>query len=346
MTKNKQEEKRKRFQLPFLCGSAIALAFLFAAVLPYLSSSVDPREHPSDVKAQDPIGRHPISGLPIYEEIGLPRVYGVMIDNHVDAWPQIGLDRAYLVIEAPVEAGISRMLAFFSEDQNVEKIGPVRSARPYFIDWNNELDALYAHVGGSDAALDRLATGGTFDLNQYWFDKYFWRSLNRYAPHNVYTSTKLLWSYTKKVQPLYETWVFKDPAVNVEPEVEQMSVSFYPPIYVVEWKYDRATNRYVRFQGGTVHTMEDGGQVMADNVAVVVTDVTILDSVGRRKIRTLGEGEAIVFQDGKKIEGKWKKTSESQRLRFYVTDGNEIVFNSGVTWVEVIPKLSDLDQGP
>ena len=272
-----------------------------------------------------------------------------MIDNHVDAWPQAGIDNAFLVFEAPVEAGISRMLAFFYEGQEVEKIGPVRSARPYFLDWNNELDALYAHVGGSNAALDLIASGGTFDLNQYWLDSYFWRSHSRYAPHNVYTSVERMSQYVaarkeqgRVSEPLYETWSFKDPDIQVEPQVERIELSFYPPTYVAEWKYDETTNRYVRFQAGVAHTMEDGGEVMADNVAVVVTDVAILDGVGRRSVRTIGEGIAVVFRDGKKIEGTWKKTAQSKRLRFYDQEGSEIIFNAGVTWVEVVPDLDDL----
>lgn len=349
--KNKEEKsKRKQAELMAILGAAVALAFLFAVLLPYFKGRVESVSALDDSQqTKEAIGRHPLTGFSIYEETGLPRVYGVMIDNHEDAWPQVGLDQAFLVYEAPVEAGISRMLAFYYEGQEVEKIGPVRSARPYFLDWNNELDAVYAHVGGSNAALDRIASGGTFDLNQYWLDGYFWRALNRYAPHNVYTSTELLDAYVEmKTQKgtvadsLYESWQFKEPVFEQTAETERIELSFYPPIYVAEWKFDAQTNRYVRFQAGSAHTMENGGQIMADNVAVVVTDVTILDAVGRRKIRTIGEGEAFVFQDGKKIEGRWKKTSESQRLRFYDKDGHELAFNPGVTWVEVIPDVADL----
>ncbi len=350
MKPREEKSKRKQAELLALVGAAIALAFLFLVFLPKLKGEVRVTATEDNTTESDVVGTHPLTGFPLYEKLtSLPQVYGVMIDNHVDAWPQAGLDKAVLVYEAPVEAGISRMLAFFYEGQTVEKIGPIRSARPYFLDWNNELDALYAHVGGSNAALDRIASSGTFDLNQYWFDPFFWRSHNRYAPHNVYTSTQLLQSFVdlkkeqgRDVQPIFETWKFKEPAFVEVAEVERFDVTFYPPSYVVEWKFDPSTNRYLRFQGGSAHTMEDGVQIMADNVAVIVTDVSILDSVGRRKIRTMGEGEGQVFQDGKKKDVVWKKTSESQRVRFYSQDGEEISFNPGVTWVEVIPDLDDL----
>jgi len=339
----KEELKtRKRKELALAVAAALALAFVFALALPRLKGEVVLPNPSDEAVPQEPVGRHPLTGEVIYKDVGFPQTYGVMVDDHVDAWPQAGLEKAFLVFEAPVEAGIPRFLAFFYEGQEVGKIGPVRSARPYFLDWNNELDALYAHVGGSDAALDLIASGGTFDLNEYGKSSFFWRAYNRYAPHNTYTSTARLRSFAGERRSVYETWTFKDPPVVAEPEVARFELSFYPPTYVVEWKFDPFLNRYRRFQAGGAHVTEDGEQVMADNVAVVVTDVVVLDSVGRRRIRTLGEGEAVVFLDGNQEKGTWKKETQSSRLRFYDGQGQEMVFNAGVTWVEVIPDASAL----
>lgn len=340
--------KQKEFFIAI--GVAFLLAILFTLLLPRLKSERLPFLQAVQVPAvQEPTGRHPLTGQVVYEDTGFPRVYGVMIDNHVEAWPQAGLDKAFLVFEAPVEAGISRFLAFFHEGQVIEKIGPVRSARPYFLDWNNELDALYVHVGGSDDALDLIASGGTFDLNEYWHATNFWRAYNRYAPHNTYTSTQRLGAYVlerkkagRTTEPVYETWKFKDPAISQESDVNSITVSFDPPTYVVEWKLDASMNRYVRFQAGKAHTMEDGATVTADNIAVVVTDVEVMDSVGRRKVRTIGQGDAFVFMDGGHREAKWKKESQSGRLRFFDKQENELIFNSGVTFVEIIPKRDDV----
>lgn len=352
MSKHKKEEltKRKRKELVVAIGMALTLAFVFLGLLPRLKTDGNSvgLERKSN-ETREVIGRHPLTGMPVYEDIGFPQVYGVMIDNHADARPQAGLDMAFLVFEAPVEAGIPRMLAFFYYGQDIEKIGPVRSARPYYLDWNNELSALYAHVGGSDAALDLIASGGTFDFNQYWNDGFFWRAYNRYAPHNVYTSSELMGDFVKRrraqnkvADPLYETWKFRDPDFSSQMETDRVELSFYPPEYVAAWHYNNLTHRYLRFQADLAHTMEDGTQIMADNIAVVISDVKILDSVGRRRIRTIGEGEAVVFLDGRKIEGTWKKQTQSSRLRFYDAQDAEIAFNAGVTWVEVIADRDDL----
>lgn len=327
---------------------SVALVFILVAILITRKANVS-QFVDTDVSNENEMIRDALTGLLVYEQ-NMPRqVYGVMIDNHVDARPQSGIDKAFLVIEAPVEGNISRLLAFFSEGQEVKKIGPVRSARPYFIDWNNELDALYVHVGGSDQSLDEIASGGTFDLNQYWNDSYFWRTSFREAPHNVYISTEELKSFSdarKEVgrapKLLYGIWKFKDPEKNIPNEPKGLLISFYSPEYVVSWEYDKQENRYKRLQRGKLDKTLDGSQIFSDNIAVVIIDIETIDSVGRKQIDTIGKGKGYVFQDGNIIEGSWKKNSESERLRFYDKDDEEIVFNGGSTWIEVVSSEESL----
>ena len=321
----------------------VSLAILVTLVLPKFVFRSSPPLINTQEKDQAALYRHPLTGAAMYEPlVELPHVFSVMIDNHEEAWPLSGIDQAFLVIEVPVEAAIPRLLAFFTEEQVVEEIGPVRSARPYFLDWANELDALYAHVGGSNAALDLIASGGTFDLNQYWWGEYFWRSSYRYAPHNVLTSTELLRAFVSLrteagVAPerLYDLWKFKDP----EPAqaLSSLHVDFDGTIYLVDWTYDVEQGLYVRSQAGAPHITSTGEYITADNVVVVVTDIEILDNVGRRSVRTIGEWDAYVFQDGHAIEATWRKPSATERLKFYGrASGEEIVMNAGVTWIEVV----------
>ena len=293
--------------------------------------------------------RHPLTGVWLNEAIDLPYVFGVMIDNHADARLQSGIDQAFLIIEAPVEAGIPRMIAFFDSSENVEKIGPVRSARPYFIDWNNEFDALYAHVGGSNEALDKIVSGDTFDMNEYSHSSSFWRATTRYAPHNAYTSTDRLNKYLQTridsenvPEVLYESWQYKDPEVASDHlNLSKVLIDFWAPIYTVEWSFDFEKGTYIRSQAGEIDLTLNGLEVNADNVVVIVTDVSVIDSVGRRKVRTIGEGTAWVMQDGNIIEAVWEKPSVSQRLRFYVGE-EEIKMNPGKTWIEVVPSVYDV----
>lgn len=299
---------------------------------------------PPRVTPGAPTLRHPLTGIPVESAVGYPRVWSIMIDHAADAWPQAGVDKAFLVIEAPVEAGIPRLQAFFSEETPVAKIGPVRSARPYFIDWADEFDALYAHVGGSDDALKKLASSGTLDLNQFSNGSTFWRAKDRLAPHNVYTSTDLLRSAWDRLtaarktptEVSYGSWLFKDgTALPPDPGISP-TIRFTAENYRVRWAYDSQTNRYHRYQMGLPFSMENGDEVLADNVAVMITNMSVLDSIGHREVRTLGEGEAVIFRDGEVIQGTWKKPSASERLRFYDSKG-ELVMNAGTTWIEVVP---------
>ena len=157
--------------------SAVALAIVAAMALFAFAfrGVLFPAPVAKDAPVLNRVARHSLSGMWLNKEAATPRIYGVMVDNHLNAWPQSGLDQAMLVIEAPVEARVPRMLAFFSEEQDVKKIGPVRSARPYYLDWNAEFDAVYAHVGGSPAALEFLQVDDTIDINEFSNEWFFWR---------------------------------------------------------------------------------------------------------------------------------------------------------------------------
>lgn len=328
--------------------AALALAFALglyafrgALFLPASEEITDNR--PPRAIPGVPTLRHPLTGYPVETAVPIPQVYGVMIDHMVDAWPQSGVDKAFLVIEAPVEAGIPRLLAFYTAENSVTKIGPIRSARPYFIDWANELDAFYTHVGGSDVALKKLATNPVFNFDQYFHGASFWRSADRFAPHNVYTSVDLLAAAAKEarangklVDPAYGLWMFKDGTVLTPDPGVSPSFEFSSPSYRVMWSYDPKTDQYTRHQAGLPYEMQDGSDVVVDNVVAVVTNISTIDQVGHREVRTLGQGDAIVFRDGQAIQAIWKKPTAEDRIRFYDSNG-EVQMNAGHTWIEVIP---------
>jgi len=289
--------------------------------------------------------RHPLTG--VWTEISvssLPQVFGVMIDEHVDAQPLSGIDQAFLVIEALTEAGIPRLLAFFSEEQEVEKIGPVRSARPYFVDFVQAWDGVYAHVGGSPEALAQIVSQDVRDLNQYWYGSFFWRASSRYAPHNVYTSTELLRSFVEgEEDPVYETWTFKDSATDQVSESAEIFLTFSSyPWANPSWRFDPTQDRYQRFLEGEPYPLESEATVFADNVVILFTDVEVVDEIGRRHIRTTGEGEGYVLQDGQTIPIIWKRPENKNIPRFYAEDGNEIFLNAGTTWIEVLPSAASV----
>jgi len=270
----------------------------------------------------------------------------IMIENAADAWPLSGLNKAQLVIEAITEASIPRFVAIYATDDKVDKIGPVRSARLYYLDWIEPFRPLYMHVGGSPESLQKIKSRNyqLIDLDQFFQSKYYWRDTKwRVAPHNVYTSSELIQKALEDknlTEPVdYDKWQYKsDLELEKRPdEISDIIISYTNDYYKVVWRYDREENNYVRYQRGKVQKMSDGEWLKAKNIIVQVNKMIVLDSVGRKKIETIGEGKAWVFRDGQAIEGSWVKESIEKRERYFDNEGQEIKFNGGTTWIQVIP---------
>ncbi len=265
----------------------------------------------------------------------------IIIDNHTEARPSFGLSQASLVYETEAEGQITRFLAFFDSGEKIKKIGPVRSARPYFLDWARGLSALLVHCGGSPSALARLAQNDLINLNEFYYSNYFWRSSNKKSPHNIFTSSTKINQYLKnrgleerKILP----WKFKEKNSGKAPKVKhkKININFHNQDYNVSWKYRENSGSYLRFLGEKKHL--DGGkkEIRAHNLIIQYTDFEILDEKLRLNIKTLGRGEAIICQDGICRKGFWKKDSPRTRTRYYYKNGEEVKFNSGTTWIEVM----------
>ena len=282
-----------------------------------------------------------------------PELVAVMIENHYEARPQAGLASASIVYEAPVEANYTRFMVIYPVGEEVNRIGPVRSARPYYLDWLAEYGTpLYMHVGGSPDALNIIKSRNIFDLNEFYRGWFYWRADGRSAPHNVYTSSKLwekaLLDYTEDYEDnKYEGWSFvtttiKSPLEGGLGGVRDITVSFLPPVYETVWKYSSTTNKYARYQMGESHVDDDGTNIMADNVIIQKVRAKVLDEVGRQEITTIGKGDLLVFKNGGVLEGYWEKSSTYARTKFYYNNGQEIKLNLGKTWVEIVSQFNSV----
>ncbi len=286
------------------------------------------------------------------DELQYAPLVAVMIENHVDARPQSGLVDASIVYEVPVEANYSRFLALYPITTDVSKIGPVRSSRPYFLDWMFEYGKpLYLHVGGSNAALDKIKTNNVVSVNEMTKSWFFWRSKDRYAPHNTYTSSKL-WNqaYKKYIEDVeyesYSPWKFSNNVPPCQQDcVSNIDVTFLSPDYTVNWKYNKSIEQYQRYQGrsNTLHVDQDGRLISADTIIVQHVTSQVLDNVGRLSIDTIGSGNAEVYQNGHKISGTWKKETAKGRTRWYDQNGDQIPLNAGKIWIEVVNQRGSVE---
>lgn len=275
--------------------------------------------------------------VPAGQEAYPPRA--VMVENHPDARPVSGLSRASLVIEAPVEGGITRFLAFFDATTTLAEVGPVRSARPYYVDWAEGWRASYFHVGGSPEALDKIRSLTKFtDVNEYFAGNSFWRDDRRYAPHNVYTDKarmdEIVSRKTASGTTSVAAWHFQDVASSTDRgAITSIKIS-YGGSFNVAWAYDAERGTYVRRSAGLLQKDRDGSAVEAENIIVIKTEQQVLDAVGRLRVRTTGNGEAMAYRDGKKFILRWRR-SAGEPMRFESSDGTEFIFTRGRTWIEV-----------
>ncbi len=272
-----------------------------------------------------------------------PPLVAIMVENHREARPQAGLARAAVVYEAPVEANYTRFLALYPASETIEKVGPVRSARPYFVEWVREWgDPMYMHVGGSPDALEDIEALEVFDVNEFYRGWYFWRSAERFAPHNTYTASKL-WQKAwedygnKRSKVAASGWNFASRAACEVGCIRKITVSFLPPVYEAVWQYTSSTQQYTRYQMGQPHTDDDGRTIVANTIIVQRVTTQVLDAVGRLGLETVAKGEALVFRDGHMIRGTWYKKSVSGKTRWLDEAGKEIPLKAGPIWVEVVP---------
>jgi hypothetical protein len=290
---------------------------------------------------------HPslLNGSSIKQNAGHGQTIAVVIENYTPIRQlQEGLEEAAIVYETPAEGGITRFLAIF-DGTPVDVIGPVRSARPYFISWASEYRAALVHVGGSPEAMENLKFNfRLFNIDEFSDGSTIWRNNKLEAPHNAYTSTTNVLNRLNKEEYYYpiknKRFPFKDPD-KTPGDIRTITIDFSMEPYAVKYVYDPETQTYTRYNGGKQHH-----DIKPADIIVQFSDSEVLDDVGRLRTQTSGTGKTLVFRDGKVIEGTWEKDSSINSAdqamnegwtKFFDKDGNEISLNKGQIWIEVVP---------
>lgn len=289
-----------------------------------------------------PIYYSKLSGLKVNDEASITKpVTAVMIENSPDARPQSGLKEAEIVFEAIAEAGITRFMALY-QNSNPEIIGPVRSVRIYYVNWLAGFDASIAHAGGSDEALAEVRNGNYRDLDQFFNANTFWRSTDRYAPHNLYTSSqKLNEINTAKGYTESNFTAFNriDGATAETLDATNINVKISSYLFNSSYSYDAESNSYKRLQAGEPHFDREKGQITPSAIVVLkVNEYTLAD--GHESIESIGTGNAIIFQNGTAINAVWKKDSKTSQIILTDAVGTEIPIVRGQTWIVSVPNGS------
>lgn len=275
-----------------------------------------------------------------------------MIDNHKGAWPQAGLNEAYSVYEIIVEGGETRLMALF-KGVDLEKIGPVRSSRHYFLDYALENDAIYAHYGWSPKAKTDISKLDVDNINGITeSSSSFWRTKSKAAPHNVFTSTKKIkeiaenkgYSLTSDEESVLN-YTFDE--VNLEDGIDANTVTIpYSDLHTTSYKYDAETKRYVRYARGKKQTdYETKDPITTKNIIITFVENSRLNDgtkKDRQTIDNIGTCNGYYITNGKAIKIKCTKDSRKKQTVYKDLDGNEIEVNDGNTFFNICPIDSEV----
>jgi hypothetical protein len=288
-----------------------------------------------------------LTGLPITDaSLNSKPVTAVMVENSIDARPQSGLSQAGIVFEAVAEGGVTRFMALY-QDTTPTNVGPIRSARPYYVQWAMGFDAAYAHVGGSPDALSDISSWGVKDMNQFSNGGSYHRVSSRPAPHNVYTGIDTLNQLESKkgFASTYTPLARKKQAASKAPTASSIDLKLSGYTYDPHYDYNAATNSYNRSEAGQAQTDANTNTQLSPKVvvAIVVPEKQgALDSSGAyySDYNPIGSGTAYIFQDGAVTTGQWNKASNSGTLTFTDSTGKPLPLNPGQTWITAVTSTS------
>ena len=266
----------------------------------------------------------------------------VKVENSPESRPQASLNHADIVVEEPVEGGYTRFIAIFHCGRS-DRVGPVRSGRmtdpAYLRQFGN---AVFGYAGGVSSVKSSVERAGLVDVNYIVAADAYTRDPSRSAPHDLYTTTvALLKAASGAGEAPGPVFAYSDAWDGKSRRVGTVHLP-YSGVSDVYWVWSRRLGEWLRSQGPTPHTLEDGSQVSATNVVIQVVQVTdsrIVDAAGNPSpdVDLTGSGRAYVLRGGRMISGRWERDSLDDVTRFVTRDGTEITFAPGRTWVQLVP---------
>ena len=334
-----------------LIAILVILIIVAGAILAYKIVK-DKENEPTAVAEENKILTAAIEEKQVQIFKGNDRPIAVMIDNHDDAWPQAGLQDAYMVYEIVVEGGETRLMALF-KGANVDKIGPVRSARHYFLDYAMENDAIYVHFGQSPQAESDIKKYSIDDINGISEDgTTFWRVNDKEAPHNAVTSTERLLksAESKKYKTTSnETSVlnYVTDEVNLEDGEDAFTVTIpHSQLQTVEYYYDEQNKVYERYARNKEQTdWTTGNPITTKNIIITFCDNYTLsdpENKGRQGLKNIGTFNGYYITNGKAIKIKCTKQAREEKTVYTDLQGNIIEVNDGNTFVHICPTDSNV----
>lgn len=352
MSKKKTKKETKKKHTLLIITIVIVVLIVLGGII-FLLLNNDTKENDNDKKDPNNTTNKVNKEDDIVDIIDVnskSRNVAVMINNIKTVWGyQSGLQDAYIVYEIIAEGGITRFMALY-KDANTARIGSIRSARIYYLDYVLENDAMYVHVGGSKEALSDIKSLKITDMGTgiIFRDK----TLGLHREHTAFTSMENIMNSAAKRN--IRTTTEKDNLFNYsaqEIDLSKMEGAIpannvlinYSGSQEVTFEYDKDAKVYKRFQKGKPHidyvTKE---QYTTKNIITYQIKNSSYDSYGRQKLDNLGKGEGYYISNGYAVPITWQKDTRSSQTIYRYKNGEEIVLNDGNTFIQIQPKNKKL----
>lgn len=285
----------------------------------------------------------------IIDENSNSRPIAISINNNHNAYPHAGLKDAYLGYELIAEGGITRLLAFY-KDKDTSKIGSVRSARHYFLDYILENDAIFVHYGFSPQAKEDIESLKIDNINGLYNSSAFYRdkTLNRAFEHTAFTSidrvNKVInsknYRKTSNVQLLKYSPIKINFSSLENKQVANKVTIKYSSYHTTSYEYDSNNMVYKMYMNSKPHNdLITNEQYTVKNIITYqVKNINLNDNKGRQDLENIGEGEGYYITNGEAIKIKWLKSKREDQTKYMKMDGTVLVVNDGNTWIHIQPE--------
>lgn len=328
----------------------LILTFIFIGLYFYLvkvaSSPQKDKEKPKII---------PPKALKVVNENSDERPLAIMVDNNIGEGKHAGLQNSFVNYEIIVEGGLTRIMAIYKDEDNT-LVGPIRSARHYFLDYALEYDAVYTHFGWSPKAEEDIENLNAQNINGMIDDKVFARDKNISAPHNVFTSTQKLREYfaEKDYASTTKSWNvlnYSVAEINLNEITEAKEKILlankvtmnYSRSQNREYIYDETSKRYLRFMNGKAHfDKETDNQLNYKNIIIMKVENNQIDSEDRQDLKTVGNGQGYYVTNGYALPISWEKSTRIAKTKYRYLNGAEIKVNDGNTFIQVVPITSNI----
>ena len=305
----------------------------------------------------EPKFTHPLTGLPTEKDISIKRPVSIMVNNLEASLPQSGIYNADILWECLAEGGITRLMMISTEYEKLPKVGSVRSARDYYIDFAESYDCIFIHAGGSEYAYNTLYSRGTNRLD----------GVNGPSPYGTFAreQDRINSGYAVEHTLFLQGGAAIASAISTQGYRTTRAAGYEKPMNFAEWGktvqnsnkathvgvnvsayqyvdyvYDETSKTYLRYQyKGQPHIDCAANQQLAfKNVIIMYNDSGAISGDDKNRIwmATTGESTGYYITEGTYREIVWKKSAHNSVIKYYYTDGTEVQLNRGKTMINVV----------